>query len=84
MNQYWGNDQFLRPPSEVLPIVPRKIEQDGFRGLVLVPDWPSQNRLTALTTMAVRQWQIEPKPVPSQFDGVGLPAPPMSPCRPRH
>ena len=39
----WSNIRLLRPPLEFLPLVRRKIEDEGFQGLLLVPRWPRQN-----------------------------------------
>jgi hypothetical protein len=36
----WGKVELLRPPLEMLPLVPRKACQGRFRGLMLIPCWP--------------------------------------------
>lgn len=50
--------QYLRPPLELLPLVPRKLHPDQFKGLVLVADYPRQNWQLQLTAMAFRLWII--------------------------
>jgi hypothetical protein len=39
----WEDVDLLRPPLEFLPLVPRKVASDSFRGLLLVPRWVRQN-----------------------------------------
>jgi hypothetical protein len=36
----WSKVDLLRPPLEMLPLVPRKAHQDCFKGLILLPCWP--------------------------------------------
>jgi hypothetical protein len=47
----WIKLDLLRPPLEMLPLVPRKAHQDCFKDLMLVPCWPRQNWYQKLMTM---------------------------------
>jgi hypothetical protein len=39
----WSQVELFRPPLEMLPLVPQKVRQDRFQGLVLIPCWEKQN-----------------------------------------
>jgi hypothetical protein len=47
----WSEVDLLRPPLEMLPLVPRKAHQDCFKGLMLVLCWPRQNWYQELMSM---------------------------------
>jgi hypothetical protein len=56
----WSQIDLLRPPLEMLPLVPRKVEADGFRGMLLVPCWPRQNWYQQLLELARSHLVLEP------------------------
>ena len=44
MQEDWGDGvaRLWNPPFDLLPLVVRKIEQEGGRGVVIAPHWPAQ------------------------------------------
>jgi hypothetical protein len=47
----WSKVDLLRPPLEMLPLVPDKAHQDCFKGLMLVQCWPRLNWYQELMAM---------------------------------
>jgi hypothetical protein len=56
----WSQIDLLRPPLEMLPLVPRKVEADGFRDMLLVPCWPRQTWYQQLLELARSHVVLEP------------------------
>lgn len=56
----WGSVDLLRPPLEFLPLVPRKVANDNFEGLLLIPRWPRQNWHQALVSKALQVSILRP------------------------
>ena len=62
-----GRARLLNPPADLLPLVIRKLEVDGGRGVLLAPNWPAQSwmgrlrvlssRITVLDGMGGGLWQ---------------------------
>lgn len=55
MAEHWGDGlaRIYNPPFDMLPLVVRKLEQEGGTGVVLAPKWPAQPwyaRLVALSS----------------------------------
>jgi hypothetical protein len=42
MKTTWGNVELLRPPLELMALVPEKVKRDDFKGSMLIPWWPRQ------------------------------------------
>lgn len=59
--QAWTLVKYLRPPLEFLPLVPRKIARDDFKGLILMPWWERQNWHQEICALDSKSWVIEPK-----------------------
>jgi hypothetical protein len=54
----WSQVELLRPPLEMLPLVPQKVRRDRFQGLVLIPCWEIQNWYHQLRQMSLLSWDI--------------------------
>ena len=67
----WHNIAFYAfPPFAVIPLVLQKIHFDGARGVMIVPNWPSQAWFIRLKEMTVASTILFPRPdllrLPSQ------------------
>jgi hypothetical protein len=58
----WKDVDLLRPPLEMLPLVPRKVASDSFCGLLLIPRWVRQNWYQVLLALGTRHWVLLPDP----------------------
>jgi hypothetical protein len=62
----WGQVELLRPPLEIIPQVPRKVQADQFEGLLLLPYWERQNWHQGLVAMSDTSQSSEPSPGPGK------------------
>jgi hypothetical protein len=62
LGRSWKDVDLLRPPLELLQLVPRKVASDSFRGLLLIPRWVRQNWYQALLALSTRHWVLLPDP----------------------
>jgi hypothetical protein len=61
MKTTWGNVEFLRPPLELMSLVPEKVKRDDFKGLMLIQWWPRQNWFHELLGLGVDHRRIHPE-----------------------
>jgi hypothetical protein len=58
MKTTWGNVELLRPPLELMALVPEKVKRDDCKGPMLIPWWPRQNWLYELLGLRVDNRRI--------------------------
>ena len=53
---YWANEVFYAFPSfSILPQVLKKIEYDGAKGILIVPNWPTPVRFPLLKRLLLAE-----------------------------
>jgi hypothetical protein len=62
----WDQVELLRPPLEMIPQVPRKVQADQFEGLLFLPYWERQNWHQGLVAMSYTSQSLEPSPGPGK------------------
>lgn len=55
-----GPPPIIRPPLEYLPVCPKKVEQDGYDGLMLVPYWTRRSWWKELADRASEVFVLHP------------------------
>lgn len=62
MEEFWGDGtaRLWNPPFDLLPLVVRKIESEGGRGILVAPHWPAQACFARLQSLGSRLTVLHP------------------------
>jgi hypothetical protein len=71
MAEYWGDGKcrLWNPPFDLLPVVLKKLEDEGGRGVVLAPAWPAQPWFARLRALSSTLHILDPAEHGPLFEG---------------